>query len=135
MKRLHVSFNVTDLERSIAFYTNLFGAEPGVVREGYAKWLLEDPRMNFVIEANGEKPGFTHAGIQTESSDELGEVFDRMKQAEAPYLPEGVTTCCYAKSEKSWTMDPDGVAWEAFHTRHQTEEYGRSPDLLQEQAE
>ncbi|WP_300528686.1 ArsI/CadI family heavy metal resistance metalloenzyme [Maricaulis sp.] len=135
MKRLHVSFNVTDLERSIAFYENLFGAPPSLVREGYAKWLLDDPRMNFVIEANADKPGFTHAGIQTESADELGEVFDRMKQAEAPYLPEGVTTCCYAKSEKSWTMDPDGVAWEAFHTRHQTEAYGHSPDILAEQAE
>ena len=135
MKRLHVSFNVADLDRSIAFYENLFGAAPSVVREGYAKWLLDDPRMNFVIESNAENPGFTHAGIQAESSGELSEVFDRMKQAEAPYLPEGVTTCCYAKSERSWTMDPDGVAWEAFHTRHQTEDYGQSPDLLQEPAE
>lgn len=129
MKRLHVSFNVTDLDKSIAFYTNLFGSEPTVVRDGYAKWLLDDPRMNFVVETGGEKPGFTHAGIQTENSEELEAVFDRMKQAEAPYLPEGMTTCCYHKSEKSWTADPDGVMWEAFFTHHQTEEYGKAPEI------
>jgi len=133
MKRLHVSFNVADLDKSIAFYANLFGAEPSVVRDGYAKWLLDDPRMNFVIELDPEKTGFTHAGIQTESDDELKDVFDRMKSAEAPYLPEGVTTCCYHKSEKSWTVDPDGVAWEAFFTHHQTEAYGAGPDLLAQQ--
>lgn len=129
MKRLHVSFNVTDLDKSIAFYSQLLGAEPTVVRDGYAKWMLEDPRMNFVVETECGSPGFSHAGIQVESSDELEEVFDRMKSAEAPYLPEGVTTCCYHKSEKSWTADPDGVKWEAFFTHHQTEEYGQSPQI------
>ncbi len=129
MKRLHVSFNVTDLEKSIAFYTQLLGAEPTVVREGYAKWMLEDPRVNFVVETGCGDAGFSHAGIQAESGDELEEIFGRMKSAEAPYLPEGVTTCCYHKSEKSWTIDPDGVKWEAFHTHHQTEEYGHSPEI------
>jgi catechol 2,3-dioxygenase-like lactoylglutathione lyase family enzyme len=127
MKRLHMSFDVTDLEMSIAFYTQLFGTPPTLIRDGYAKWLLDDPRINFVLEQGQGKSGFTHAGIQTENESELHEVFDRLKAAEAPYLPEGVTTCCYHKSEKSWTKDPDGVMWEAFHTHHQTEERGSGP--------
>lgn len=129
MKRLHVSFGTTDLDKSVAFYSTLFGAEPTVTRPGYAKWLLDDPRVNFVVETGSGKPGFNHAGIQAEAPDELNAIFDRMKQAEAPYLPEGVTTCCYAKSEKSWTVDPDGVQWEAFYTMHQTEEFGSVPEL------
>tara|TARA_R110000824_G_scaffold155226_6_gene327779 strand:+ start:71398 stop:71874 length:477 start_codon:yes stop_codon:yes gene_type:complete len=129
MKRLHVSFGTTDLEKSVAFYSTLFGAEPTVTRPGYAKWLLDDPRVNFVVESGSGKTGFNHAGIQVDAPDELNEIFDRMKQAEAPYLPEGVTTCCYAKSEKSWTADPDGVQWEAFYTMHQTDEFGSGPEL------
>lgn len=130
MKRLHVSFTVADLDKSIAFYSELFGAPPTVHRDGYAKWLMDDPRMNFVIETGCGEPGFSHAGIQSESEDELHAVFDRLKAAEAPYLPEGVTTCCYHKSEKSWTADPDGVRWEAFFTHHQTEDYGSAPEIL-----
>lgn len=127
MKRLHVSFNVADLDKSVAFYSKLFGAAPSVLRDDYAKWMLDDPRMNFVVEGGAhEKLGFTHAGIQVESEAELEAVFEQMKSAEGPYLPEGVTTCCYHKSEKSWTSDPDGVAWEAFYTHHQTEERGKS---------
>ena len=129
MKRLHVSFGVADLDKSIAFYTTLFGEAPSVVRPGYAKWMLDDPRVNFVVETGSETPGFNHAGIQVEEQEELHQIFERMKRAEAPYLPEGVTTCCYAKSEKSWTADPDGVAWEAFHTHRQMEEFGTGPDL------
>lgn len=129
MKRLHVSFGTTDLEKSVAFYSTLFGAAPTVTRPGYAKWLLDDPRVNFVVETGSGKTGFNHAGIQVDEQCELNEIFDRMKAAEAPYLPEGVTTCCYAKSEKSWTADPDGVQWEAFYTMHQTEEFGTGPEL------
>ena len=124
MKRLHVSFNVTDLDKSVAFYSTLFQASPTVLKDDYAKWMLDDPRVNFVLEGGSSTPGFGHAGIQVEDEDELGDVFDRMKAAEAPYLPEGVTTCCYAKSEKSWTADPDGVMWEAFYTFHQSDERG-----------
>ncbi|ABI65641.1 VOC family protein [Maricaulis maris] len=130
MKRLHVSFNVRDLDASIQFYTQLFGCQPTLVRDQYAKWLLDDPRMNFVLEAGEGEPGFSHAGLQSETPGELHEVFARMKSAEAPYLPEGVTTCCYHKSEKSWTSDPDGVMWEAFHTQHQTEERGAAPQFV-----
>jgi len=129
MKRLHVSFNVRDLDASIHFYTQLFGSPPTLVRDQYAKWLLDDPRMNFVIESGEDASGFSHAGLQSESPEELHDVFERMKSAEAPYLPEGVTTCCYHKSEKSWTSDPDGVMWEAFHTQHQTEERGEAPQF------
>ena len=129
MKRLHVSFGTKDLEKSVLFYSTLFGAEPSVRRPGYAKWMLDDPRVNFVVESLSGEIGFSHAGIQVESQDELAPIFDRLKQAEAPYLPEGVTTCCYHKSEKSWTADPDGVRWEAFYTMHQMEEFGSGPEL------
>lgn len=129
MKRLHVSFGTADIEKSIAFYSTLFGAEPSVRRTDYAKWLLDDPRVNFVVESGSGKIGFNHAGIQVDAEDELGDIFDRLKKAEAPYLPEGVTTCCYAKSEKSWTADPDGVQWEAFYTFHQIDDFGTGPVL------
>lgn len=124
MKRLHVSINVTDLRKSIAFYSHLFGTEPTVVQKDYAKWMLEDPRVNFVLEESSNAPGMTHAGIQTENESELHEVFERMKAAEIPYRDEGLTECCYAKSEKSWTYDPDGLPWEAFYTHHQLEARG-----------
>lgn len=127
MKRLHVSFGVSDIDKSVAFYSTLFGSPPTLRRHGYAKWQLDDPRVNFVVESLSGEKGFGHAGIQVESADELQPIFDRLKAAEAPYLPEGVTTCCYHKSEKSWTADPDGVRWEAFHTLHQMEEFGTGP--------
>jgi catechol 2,3-dioxygenase-like lactoylglutathione lyase family enzyme len=128
MKRLHVSFGVTDLEPSVRFYTTLFGAEPSVRRPGYAKWLLDDPRVNFVVETLSGARGFGHAGIQVDDAEELEPIFARLKQAEAPYLPEGLTTCCYHKSEKGWTEDPDGIRWEAFHTLHQMETFGTGPE-------
>lgn len=123
MKRLHLSFKVTDLAPSVSFYTTLFAQAPTVLKDDYAKWMLEDPRVNFVLESATE-PGFSHAGIQVEDPVELEPVFERMKSAEAPYLPEGMTNCCYHKSEKSWTADPDGVMWEAFFTHHKTAQRG-----------
>lgn len=124
MKRLHISLNASDLAESVQFYSDLFGEEPTLLKDDYAKWMLDDPRVNFVLERSATSTGLTHAGIQTESDDELQEVFERMKSAEIPYLEEGTTTCCYHKSEKSWTHDPDGLPWEAFFTHHQTEERG-----------
>jgi catechol 2,3-dioxygenase-like lactoylglutathione lyase family enzyme len=124
MKRLHVSFSVADLDKSIGFYTTLFGQKPTTQKDDYAKWMLDDPRVNFVVETAGSQAGFNHAGIQVETEGELEPLFDRLKDAEGPYLLEGSTTCCYHKSEKSWTTDPDGIAWEAFFTHHQTEERG-----------
>lgn len=130
MKRLHVHVGVHDLDRSIRFYSTLFAAEPTVVKEDYAKWMLDDPRMNFAISAgNHADNGIEHLGIQVESTDELAEVYGRLRAADRPVLEEGKTTCCYAKSEKSWIADPDGVMWEAFFTDGEATVYGDSPAL------
>jgi catechol 2,3-dioxygenase-like lactoylglutathione lyase family enzyme len=126
MKRFHVHVAVDNLKKSIGFYTTLFAAPPSVVKSDYAKWMLDDPRVNFAISARGGKAGIDHLGIQVEDGNELGEVYDRLKQAEAPVLEEGATTCCYAQSEKSWIMDPQGVTWETFHTTGDSTVYGRS---------
>lgn len=129
MKRLHVHVGVTDLDQSIAFYSALFGSPPSLVRDDYAKWMLDDPRVNFAISHGHAAPGIEHLGIQAESPEELAEVTARITAADRPVLAEGETTCCYAKSEKSWTSDPQGVVWEAFHTMEQARTYGSSPAL------
>jgi catechol 2,3-dioxygenase-like lactoylglutathione lyase family enzyme len=129
MKRLHVHVGVHDLDQSIAFYSTLFGAQPTVTKHDYAKWMLEDPRVNFAISGNHAAKGIEHLGIQVESDDELAEVYGRLKAADRPLLEEGATTCCYAKSEKSWISDPDGVVWEAFYTKGEATVYGDSPAL------
>jgi catechol 2,3-dioxygenase-like lactoylglutathione lyase family enzyme len=128
MKRLHVHVGVTDLDQSIGFYSTLFGTEPSVVKDDYAKWMLEDPRVNFAISAGDEaRRGVEHLGIQAEDGAELSDVYSRLARAGRPVLDEGKTTCCYAKSEKSWVADPDGVIWEAFHTTGESTVYGDSP--------
>ncbi|MFN3945095.1 MAG: ArsI/CadI family heavy metal resistance metalloenzyme [Allosphingosinicella sp.] len=129
MKRLHVHVGVSDLDRSIAFYSTLFGAAPTVTKPDYAKWMLDDPRVNFAISAANAAKGIEHLGIQAESPAELGEVYGRLKAADRPVLEEGCTTCCYARSEKSWIADPDGVVWEAFFTSGEATYYGDSPAL------
>jgi len=116
MKRMHVHVAVEDLQQSIAFYAALFAAEPAVVKPDYAKWMLDDPRVNFAISARGRKPGLDHLGIQVESKIELHEVYARLRQASGAVIEQGETTCCYAKSEKSWIDDPAGISWETFHT-------------------
>mgnify|MGYP006213676253 CR=1 FL=1 len=111
MKRLHVHVGVTDLHQSIRFYSTLFAAKPTVVKDDYAKWMLDDPRVNFAISSGAHAgKGIEHLGIQVESGNELAEVYARLKAADGPLLEEGQTTCCYAKSEKSWIADPNGVA-------------------------
>jgi catechol 2,3-dioxygenase-like lactoylglutathione lyase family enzyme len=130
MKRLHVHVGVNDLEQSIQFYSMLFAAEPSVLKDDYAKWMLDDPRVNFAISSgNHARKGIEHLGIEAESADELSEVYGRLKAADRPVLEEGATTCCYAKSEKSWIADPDGVVWEAFFTNGEATVYGDSPAL------
>ena len=124
MKRLHVNISVSDLDASIGFYNSLFDAEPTVVKPDYAKWMLEDPRVNFAITTRGERKGLDHLGIQVENDDELGEVYSRLQIAGAPVIEEGATTCCYANSEKSWIFDPEGIAWETFLTRGESPVYG-----------
>lgn len=130
MKRMHVHVGVEDLPKSITFYSTLFGSEPTVTKPDYAKWMLDDPRVNFAISSGQHAAkGIEHLGIQVESSDELADVYGRLQAADAPVLEEGATTCCYAKSEKSWIADPDGVVWEAFFTNGEATVYGDSPTL------
>lgn len=130
MKRLHVHVGVGDLAQSIRFYSTLFAAEPTVTKADYAKWMLDDPRVNFAISSGGHaKRGVEHLGIQVENETELAEVYARLKEADSPVLEEGATTCCYAKSEKSWIADPQGVVWETFHTTGEAVNYGTGPEL------
>ena len=132
MKRFHVHIAVNDLAASIAFYSKLFGQAPTKVQPDYAKWMLEDPRINFAISRKcGADEGIEHLGLQVEDAGELAEVYGRLKQAKGPVLEEGATTCCYAQSEKSWIADPDGVVWEAFLTTGDSTTYGDSPDFAQ----
>ena len=116
MKRFHVHMHVDDLAKSIAFYSRLFAAEPARVETDYAKWMLEDPRVNFAISTRGDKPGVDHLGFQVDEADELAELKARAQGADMALLDEGATTCCYARSDKHWITDPQGVAWEHFHT-------------------
>jgi len=116
MKRMHIHVSVDDLGRSIAFYSQLFGTEPGVHKPDYAKWMLEDPHVNFAISQRGEKPGLNHLGIQAESDVELAEIKMRLDNADMAVLTETGTTCCYARSDKHWVQDPSGIAWETYHT-------------------
>ncbi len=129
MKRLHVHVGVTDLDQSIGFYSTLFAVEPTVRKYDYAKWMLEDPRVNFAISTRPDGGGVRHLGIQVESDAELQEVYDRLSKADAPVLEEGKTTCCYAKSEKSWIADPQGVTWETFLTTGESTAYGGGSDF------
>ena len=127
MKRLHVHMSVGDLDQSIRFYSTLFAAAPTVVKPDYARWMLEDPRVNFAISTHsGGAPGIDHLGIQVEDGQELQEISGRLKEAAGPVLEEGKTTCCYAQSEKSWTLDPQGVSWETFLTTGDSTVYGTS---------
>lgn len=130
MKRFHVHVGVTDIEQSIGFYSTLFGTAPSVVKNDYAKWMLDDPRVNFAISSDHHAAkGIEHLGIQAEDAAELADVYGKLKAAGRPVLEEGATTCCYAQSEKSWISDPDGVVWEAFHTTGDATQYGDSPAL------
>jgi catechol 2,3-dioxygenase-like lactoylglutathione lyase family enzyme len=129
MKRLHVHVSVDDLAQSIRFYSTLFAAAPTVTKPDYAKWMLDDPRVNFAISARSAETGIDDLGIQVETVDELQEVYGRLRQADRPVLEEGETVCCYAKSEKSWITDPQGVSWETFLTLGESTAYGDSVDL------
>ncbi len=129
MKRLHVHVSVEDIGQSVRFYSTLFAAEPAVVKPDYAKWMLDDPRVNFAISTRGGKVGLDHFGIQVEAPDELREVYTRLQDADRPVLEEGATTCCYARSEKAWIADPQGLPWEVFLTTGESTVYGDTIDL------
>ena len=124
MKRFHVHAHVDNLKASVAFYSRLFAAEPTRLESDYAKWMIEDPRINFAISTHGTKTGLDHLGIQTESAEELEEAGSRLAQADVSLMPQKGASCCYAKSDKYWTLDPQGVAWESFHTLDSVPVYG-----------
>ena len=124
MKRMHLHVSVPDLAGSIQFYQNLFGAAPSVVKDDYAKWMLEDPRVNFAISQRGAAHGVDHVGVQVDSAAELGELAGRLKAAGAKTFDQEATTCCYARSDKSWVTDPAGVRWETFFTFDDAVTYG-----------
>lgn len=125
MKRFHVNLSVDNIDESVRFYSALFAAEPTVHKDDYAKWMLDDPRINFAISTKqcGDK-GISHLGIQVENDDELDEVFDRLTRAGGATVTEETAQCCYATSTKQWIKDPEGVAWETFLTRGELPVYG-----------
>ena len=123
MKRFHVHVNVRDLDASIRFYSNLFAAAPDVVKPDYAKWMLDDPRVNFAISRRERASGVDHLGMQAETAEELADIGVRLAAADAIALAEAGTTCCYAHSDKYWAEDPQGLRWETFHTRGEATTY------------
>ena len=130
MKRIHLHVGVDNLDASVRFYSTLFAAEPTVAKPDYAKWMLDDPRVNFAISSNGHAAhGIEHIGIQVENAQELAEVYDRLRAADRPVLEEATAICCYAKSEKSWIADPGGVIWETFLTNGEATVYGDNAAL------
>ena len=124
MQRFHVHLRVNDLNESIRFYQALFNTKPSVIKSDYAKWMLDDPTLNFAISTGDGAAGIRHLGLQTDSAEGLQEVYANLKNADGAILEEGNTTCCYAKSEKSWITDPQGVEWEAFYTHGEATVYG-----------
>lgn len=129
MKRLHIHVSVEDVAQSVTFYSTLFAAPPSVAKSDYAKWMLEDPRVNFAISARGGATGVQHLGIQAEDEAELRDVFARLDAAGRPVLEEADATCCYARSEKQWVSDPQGVPWETFLTHGESTVYGEGGAL------
>lgn len=131
MKRMHLHLGVDDMEASIAFYSTLFGIQPTVRKDDYAKWMVDDPRINFAITPTAHTvKGIEHIGIQAENADELAEVHGRLKAAGRPVLEEECTTCCYAQSQKNWITDPDGIIWETFLTTGEHTSYGNKDSAL-----
>ena len=129
MKRFHVHVAVADLTQSVEFYSTFFNMPPSVQKEDYAKWMLDDPRINFAISKRGREPGLDHLGIQVENADDLNEISLRLKAAQQPVLEQEQTSCCYAKSDKTWVHDPQGIAWESFYTTGTATTYGEDVSL------
>ncbi|MCC7527512.1 MAG: VOC family protein [Candidatus Melainabacteria bacterium] len=132
MKRFHVHVAVADLEQSIRFYTILFNTDPSVKKEDYAKWMLDDPRINFAISKRSRQAGLDHLGIQVDDEESLKEITLRLKKANQEIFEQEKTTCCYAKSDKTWAHDPQGIAWESFYTIGEAVKYGEDVDLQRE---
>ena len=124
MKRFHVNVAVADLKRSTKFYKTLFGVPPTVLKDDYAKWMLEDPRINFSISASEKHSGVNHIGLQTDTMEELEAIQSRLSAAELRSFDQPDAQCCYARSSKTWVRDPDSVAWETFVTLGEITHYG-----------
>ncbi len=129
MKRLHVSIGVEDLDASLAFYTTLFGTPPTKQKPDYAQWMLDDPRVNFVLDGRVNDRGVGHLGIQVDSAEELAEIADRLEAAEQSVFSQKDAACCYARSDKAWSRDPGGVPWESFYTFGEETTYGTDVTL------
>lgn len=127
MKRMHIHISVENLAANIEFYSALFGSKPSVIQSDYAKWMLDDPRVNFAISNRGARPGLDHLGIQAENNNELNELAARLETASLPARSEPGAQCCYAKGDKHWTVDPQGIAWESFHTLASIPTFGSEP--------
>lgn len=132
MKRFHVHVNVENLESSIRFYNTLFGEEPSVLKSDYAKWMLEDPRINFAISQRSHEVGIDHLGLQADDESELSAIGERLQSADAVALAEKGTTCCYANSDKYWAEDPQGVRWESFYSHGAATTYSSAPTQIGE---
>ena len=128
MKRFHIHVGVANLEESVQFYSTLFGQNPVKRKPDYAKWMLEDPRLNFAISTLTKEKGVDHLGIQVEESGELSEITSRLKNADLGIFDEGETTCCYSKSSKAWVKDPSGLAWEAYQNMGDAEVYSEKTE-------
>lgn len=129
MKRFHVHIAVDSLADNIRFYSALFGIEPVISKPDYAKWMLDDPYINFAISARGAKPGLDHVGIQVDSDEELNEINQRFSQAALPAAEQKNAQCCYASSNKYWTVDPQGIAWETFHSLTTIPTFGQDTSI------
>jgi catechol 2,3-dioxygenase-like lactoylglutathione lyase family enzyme len=130
MKRFHIHISVNDLAQSIRFYSTLFGAEPSRVEADYAKWMLEDPRLNFAISTRRQPVGVNHLGFQVDSADELQGLHAQLQAADARLIQENEQACCYARSDKYWVTDPTGIAWESFHTLGRIPVYGEDTPVF-----
>ena len=135
MKRFHVHLHVDDLSKSVDFYSKLFDAEPARLEPDYAKWMLEDPRVNFAVSTRGSGRGVDHLGFQAEDAEELAELKRRASAADRTLFDEGDTVCCYAKSEKHWVTDPQGLAWEHYRTMDASKIFGQGRDLVSQQVQ
>jgi catechol 2,3-dioxygenase-like lactoylglutathione lyase family enzyme len=124
MKRFHMHMAVEDIDRNVKFYSTLFGVEPTVRKPDYAKWMLDDPRVNFAISRRGAEPGLDHVGIQVDNETELADLHSRLARADQDMLAQQGASCCYAKSNKYWVQDPQGVAWEAYQTLGEVPVFG-----------
>lgn len=134
MKRFHIHVAVDDIQKSVSFYSTLFGQEPSKLKTDYAKWMLEDPRINFAISTRSIEKGVDHLGIQVDEESELSALTARLKQADLGVFGEGESTCCYAESEKAWVKDPSGIAWEAYRTMADAEVYKETPKASEDKA-